>query len=75
MSLIAPLTPEEAAAIEAGEPLYVEKVVVHGTYKNGVQFIREYPAGIQLMEDEGVMLSYRMTYPDPIEEQFDPHTH
>ena len=75
MSLIAPMSPEEAAAIKSGETLYVEKITVHGTYKSGVQFVREYPAGIHLNQLDRIFLNYGIEYPDPMAEDLDPRTH
>ena len=72
MSIQAPLSKEEAAAIASGDPLYVEKITVHGTYKNGLPFVREYPAGIHLFQHDRIMLNYVMNYPDPMTEEASP---
>ena len=63
-----PLTKEENEAIQTAQPLYVEKLTVHGTYKNGVPFVREYPMGVHLFQQDRIALNYIMEYPDPLRE-------
>jgi hypothetical protein len=63
-----PMTPEEATAIKQGQPVFIEKLTVHGTYKSGVPFVREYEIGIHLHQMDRVFLNYLMEYPDPLKE-------
>lgn len=63
-----PLTPEELKAIADGEVLTVDRVVVQGTYKNGLPFIREYPVGADLLPTEGIAATMVFRYPDPLAE-------
>lgn len=61
-----PLTLEEAQAIKNAEPLFIEKITVHGTYKSGVPFVREYGIGTDLQLEERIRLNYIIGYPDPL---------
>ena len=63
-----PLTPEEAQCIKRGEQLYVEKLSVHGVYKDGTPFVREYDMGVHMHEADRIMLNYVLCYPDPLAE-------
>ena len=62
----APLTLEEARCIKDGDSLFVEKLSVHGTYKDGTPFVREYDMGVHLHQSDRIMLNYVMSYPDPL---------
>lgn len=62
----APLTPEEARCIKEGDTLFVEKLSVHGTYKDGTPFVREYDMGVQLHQTDRIKLNYILSYPDPL---------
>lgn len=62
----APLSKEEVAAISAGEILHVEKLTVHGTYKNGLPFVREYPVDDDLFPDQSIIANLMLNYPDPL---------
>jgi hypothetical protein len=63
-----PLSPEEMKTIAAGEVLTIDRVVVQGTYKNGLPFVREYPVGADLLPTEGIAATMMFRYPDPLEE-------
>lgn len=60
------LTPEETRCIERGESLYVEKLSVHGVYKDGTPFVREYEMGVHMHQADRIMLNYVISYPDPL---------
>ena len=66
--LTKPLTSEEARCIERQETLYIEKITVHGTYKSGVPFVREYEIGTDLQLEDRIRLNYIIGYPDPLNE-------
>lgn len=67
-ALTKPLTQEEMKAIADGEQLNIEKIVVHGTYKNGLTYVREYPMGADIFPTDGIAVSMILRYPDPLEE-------
>jgi hypothetical protein len=74
-ALSKPLTTEEARCIKDGEPLFVEKLSVHGTYKDGTPFVREYEMGVHLHQADRIMLNYVLEYPDPLWEAMNPRAH
>ena len=64
--MTAPLTPEETRCIEKGEPLFVEKLSVHGTYKDGTPFVREQTIGVHFHQSDRILVNYVLSYPDPL---------
>lgn len=71
----APLTPEEVRCIEAGDALFVEKISIHGTYKDGTPFVREHTMDVLLHQADRIMLNYVLNYPDPLWEAMNPTAH
>lgn len=61
-----PLSQEEMKTISDGVQLTLDKVIVYGTYKNGLPFVREYPIGADLLPSEGIAASMMLCYPDPL---------
>ena len=62
------MTKEEAAAIKDGKPIAITTMSMHGTYENGVPFVREYPINIFLGQLDTIQLTYVIEYPDPLAE-------
>lgn len=73
--LTKPLSLEEARCIKDGEPLFLEKLSVHGTYKDGTSFVREYEMGVHMHQADRLSINYVIRYPDPLWEAMNPRPH
>lgn len=60
------ITPEELKAIQSGETLFIEKITVHGTYQNGLPYVREHQVGMHLHQQDHVRINHYLHYPDPL---------